>query len=74
MDVLTTPGVITSIVKNLDYDDEAIVGLFRLINDQRYRFELEPFCQHFKQVHEEHEIDLRFTHNVRDSYVFELGK
>lgn len=56
IDVLTTPGVITSIVKNLDYDDEAIVGLFRLINDQRYRFELEPFCQHFKQVYEEHEL------------------
>ena len=56
LDVLTTPCVITSIVKNLDYDDEAIVGLFRLINDQRYRFELEPFCQHFKQVYKEHEL------------------
>jgi hypothetical protein len=47
-EVLTTPGISSNIAKYLDKDDEGIVSLFLLLNDQRLRSEMLPYCEHFK--------------------------
>ena len=47
-EVLTTPGISSNIAKYLDKDDEGIVSLFLLVNDERLRSEMLPYCEHFK--------------------------
>ena len=52
VNTLTTPGIITQVVANLDCVDPAITSLFLLVNDARLRHELQPFIDIIAQYKE----------------------
>lgn len=52
VNTLTTPGIITQVVANLDCVDPAITSLFLLVNDARLRHELQPFINIIAQYKE----------------------
>jgi hypothetical protein len=54
---LGTPGVVTAIASKLDVMDQGLKGLFLLVNEARYRHELEPFVR--LRAQEQAKIDLQ---------------
>lgn len=44
IDALSTPGIVTQIASKLPSTDKSLKGLFRLINAEHYRHELQPFA------------------------------
>ena len=51
LDVLKTPGIVSQIAKHLEQTDETLVSLFLTVNDVRFRHEMMPYCQTFKDAH-----------------------
>jgi hypothetical protein len=50
IDVLCTPGIVTQIASKLPPTDKSLKGLFRLINSEQYRHELQPFAENYIQI------------------------
>jgi hypothetical protein len=49
-EVLTTPGIVTHIAKHLSNDNkDTLRSLYFLFNDNRYRYELQPFMEKVKE-------------------------
>ena len=49
-DVLTTPGVVTQVANHLSNDNkDTLKSLYFLFNDNRYRYELQPFMENVKE-------------------------
>ena len=47
---LGTPGIVSAIASHIDVRDQGLKGLFLLVNDERYRHELEPFVRLRAQI------------------------
>ena len=58
IDVLTTPGISSSIAKHLNNNDEDLKSMFLLINNNRYRHELMLYCDKIKQKYTDHLLEL----------------
>lgn len=58
IDVLTTPGISSSIAKHLDNNDEDLKSMFLLINNNHYRHELMLYCDNIKQKYHDHILEL----------------
>lgn len=50
IDALSTPGIVTQIASKLPPTDKSLKGLFRLINSEHYRHELQPFAENYIQI------------------------
>lgn len=59
IDVLSTPGVVSQIASKLSKKDRAIKGLFTLVNDARYRHELQPFADEYLAIRETRRMEQR---------------
>lgn len=49
-DALCTPGIVTHIASKLPPTDKSLKGLFRLINSDHYRHELQPFAENYLHI------------------------
>mgnify|MGYP001173763815 FL=1 len=50
LDLFSTPGIVTQIASKLPWTDKSIKGLFRLINTEHYRYELQPFAERYIEL------------------------
>lgn len=66
-DVFTTPGISTIIASQLEEGDPALLSMFGLFNDARYREELEPFVRTMKTT-QLRETMARTIHNKLNKY------
>lgn len=67
---LNTPGIVSMIASHMDVMDQGLKGLFLLVNEERYRHELEPFVR--SRAKQQAELDLHdlihtFYHRVFSS-------
>lgn len=44
-EILSTPGIVSVVASKMDLMDVGFKGLYLLVNDERYRYELEPFVR-----------------------------
>lgn len=58
IDVLTTPGIASNIAKHLGNNHGDLKSMFLLINNNRYRHELMPYCDNIKQQYYEHLLEV----------------
>lgn len=56
---LSVPGVVSQIASKLPKKDRAIKGLFTLVNDARYRHELQPFADEYLAIQEKRREEQR---------------
>lgn len=66
--ILTTPGIITQIANQLSIDDIGFKGLFLLINDQHYRYELQPFTDIIKQNHFNEKQKIQMIYDLQEYF------
>lgn len=57
--VLSVPGIVSQIANKLPKKNRAIKSLFTLVNDARYRHELQPFADEYRAIHEKRREEQR---------------
>ena len=72
--VLGTPGVISNIASKLAWNDTAMRGLYVLINEEHYRFELRPYVDKQHRVTSQMIIRLRSYLHAFEVATFRLQK
>lgn len=67
--ILTTPGIITQIANQLSIDDIGFKGLFLLVNDQHYRYELQPFTDIIKLNHFNEKQKIQMIYDLQEYFI-----